>query len=60
MGKKSNKSKMRKVNSFIFWCFALLITLSGCGMPGPLYQKQDTPPVENNEQTTSNTQAQEK
>jgi len=38
MGKKSNKSKMRKLNSIIFISLLLITMISGCGMPGPLYQ----------------------
>jgi predicted small lipoprotein YifL len=41
MGKKSNKSKMRKLNSIIFISLLSITMISSCGMPGPLYQTPD-------------------
>ena len=38
MGKKSNKSKMRKQIVIIFVCSLILSVFSGCGIKGPLYQ----------------------
>ncbi|WP_206486047.1 lipoprotein [Thalassotalea sp. G2M2-11] len=32
---------MRKLNSFILASVLILLSLSGCGMPGPLYQESD-------------------
>ena len=46
MGKKSNKSKMRKLNSIIFISLLLITLISGCGMPGPLYQTPEKPVAE--------------
>ena len=45
MGKKSNLSKMRKQNSIICGCLLIVAYLSGCGMPGPLYQTPEKPPT---------------
>ncbi|MCO4800040.1 MAG: hypothetical protein KC484_12530 [Colwelliaceae bacterium] len=42
---------MRKLNSIIFGCLLILANISGCGMPGPLYQpseKQQNSSVESN------------
>ena len=38
---------MRKLNSINVGCLLALLLLSGCGMPGPLYQtpEQKTEPV---------------
>lgn len=48
---------MRKLNSIILLCVLIFTTLSGCGMPGPLYQEaqgnQDNKAVEKNKQTKS-------
>jgi len=38
MGKKSNKSIMRKQITIIFICLLSLVTITGCGIKGPLYQ----------------------
>jgi len=38
MGKKSNKSIMRKQIAIIFITMFSLATISGCGIKGPLYQ----------------------
>lgn len=35
---------MRKLNSIIFGGLLISALLSGCGMPGPLYQKTDEQP----------------
>lgn len=35
---------MRKQNSIIFGCLLILANISGCGMPGPLYQPTDEQP----------------
>lgn len=35
---------MRKLNSIIFGSLLISAMLSGCGMPGPLYQKTDEQP----------------
>ncbi len=32
---------MRKLNSIILACVLIPLTLSGCGMSGPLYQEED-------------------
>jgi len=51
---------MRKLNLFIFLAMMALITLSGCGMPGPLYQTPDEKPtgIEQSQEVTD-TQEQE-
>ena len=51
---------MRKQISIIFSCLAVITTLSGCGMPGPLYQTPEKPPVENGEQPATKKSVQEK
>tara|TARA_B110000438_G_scaffold82513_1_gene82298 strand:- start:1787 stop:1984 length:198 start_codon:yes stop_codon:yes gene_type:complete len=38
MGKKSNKSIMRKQIAIIFFSLISLVILTGCGIKGPLYQ----------------------
>ncbi|MBA6340714.1 lipoprotein [Colwellia sp. MB02u-10] len=38
MGKKSNKSIMRKEIAITFFCLLSLATITGCGIKGPLYQ----------------------
>ena len=38
MGKKSNKSIMRKQITIIFICLFSLVTITGCGIKAPLYQ----------------------
>lgn len=38
MGKKSNKSIMRKQIAIIFITLLGLATIAGCGIKGPLYQ----------------------
>ncbi|SEL31508.1 Predicted small lipoprotein YifL [Colwellia chukchiensis] len=38
MGKKSNKSIMRKQIAIIFIALLSLVTITGCGIKGPLYQ----------------------
>jgi len=38
MGKKSNKSIMRKQFVIIFFSVLSLVTITGCGIKGPLYQ----------------------
>ncbi|ARD44233.1 hypothetical protein B5D82_08595 [Cognaticolwellia beringensis] len=38
MGKKSNKSIMRKQIAIIFFSLLSLVTITGCGIKGPLYQ----------------------
>jgi predicted small lipoprotein YifL len=38
MGKKSNKSIMRKQIAIIFISLLSLSTITGCGIKGPLYQ----------------------
>jgi predicted small lipoprotein YifL len=38
MGKKSNKSIMRKEIVITFFCLLSLVTITGCGIKGPLYQ----------------------
>jgi predicted small lipoprotein YifL len=38
MGKKSNKSIMRKEIAIIFFSLLSLVTITGCGIKGPLYQ----------------------
>ncbi|MEW6989689.1 lipoprotein [Colwelliaceae bacterium 6441] len=42
---------MRKLNSIIFVCLLILANMSGCGMPGPLYQpteKQTNKSIDSN------------
>ncbi|TWX74238.1 LPS translocon maturation chaperone LptM [Colwellia sp. C1TZA3] len=38
MGKKSNKSIMRKEIAIIFFSLLSLAFITGCGIKGPLYQ----------------------
>jgi predicted small lipoprotein YifL len=38
MGKKSNKSIMRKQIAIIFIALLSSVTITGCGIKGPLYQ----------------------
>ncbi|MFT6193419.1 MAG: putative small lipoprotein YifL [Cognaticolwellia sp.] len=38
MGKKSNKSIMRKEIAIIFFSLLSSVTITGCGIKGPLYQ----------------------
>ena len=38
MGKKSNKSIMRKQIVIIFFSLVSLVIITGCGIKGPLYQ----------------------
>lgn len=50
MGKKSNKSIMRKQIAIIFISLLSLSTISGCGIKGPLYQT----PEQQQENNTKN------
>ncbi len=36
---------MYKLNSILFGCLLIMVTLSGCGMPGPLYQIDEQQPT---------------
>jgi predicted small lipoprotein YifL len=40
---------MRKLNSIIFGCLLILANITGCGMPGPLYQPPEEQPIETKE-----------
>jgi len=43
---------MYKLNSILFGCLLIMVTLSGCGMPGPLYQVNEQQPTNSAETQT--------
>jgi predicted small lipoprotein YifL len=58
MGKKSNKSIMRKQIVIIFISLLGLATISGCGIKGPLYQtpeQQQENSSKTNDESNKNT-----
>lgn len=50
---------MRKQSLIIFACVLNALLLTGCGMPGPLYQETDTQTEQNQNSAPQETKQQE-
>ncbi len=59
MGKKSNKSKMRKQIAIIFVCGLISSIFTGCGIKGSLYQTPTQQTQTDNELSNQNSKDQQ-